>query len=65
MVKVRILKNNLFSLFVQLEIDDASELTEEFLYDELHPKKNIATMKFEKPKGPARKGPRKLIKTTD
>lgn len=49
----------------KLEIDDASELTEEFLYDELHPKKNIATMKFEKPKGPARKGPRKLIKTTD
>ncbi|XP_045165992.2 twinfilin-1-like isoform X2 [Mercenaria mercenaria] len=49
----------------RFEIDDPSELTEEFLYDELHPKKNIATMKFEKPKGPARKGPRKLIKNTD
>jgi len=55
------------SLFVfQLEIDEPSELTEEFLYDELHPKKNIATMKFEKPKGPAKsRGPRKLLKNTD
>ncbi|KAL4225804.1 Twinfilin-1 [Mactra antiquata] len=49
----------------KVEIDDANELTEEYLYDEIHPKKNIATMKFEKPKGPARKGPRKLLKNTD
>lgn len=49
----------------KLEIDDPSELTEEFLYDEIHPKKNIAAMKFEKPKGPARKGPRKLVKNVD
>ncbi|XP_052779679.1 twinfilin-1-like [Mya arenaria] len=49
----------------KLEIDDAEELTEEFLYDELHPKKNIATMKFEKPKGPQKRGPRKLLKTAE
>lgn len=49
----------------RLEIDDPSELTEDSLYDELHPKKNIATMKFEKPKGPQRKGPKKLVKNIE
>ncbi|XP_052284384.1 twinfilin-1-like isoform X5 [Dreissena polymorpha] len=49
----------------KLEIDDPNELTEEFLYDELHPKKNIATMKFDKPQGPQKRGPRKLLKNTE
>lgn len=49
----------------QLEIDEPSELTEEYLYDEIHPKKNIATMKFAKPQGPQKRGPKKLLKSTE
>ena len=52
-------------IYLQIETDDPNELTEEYIYDELHPKKNIATMKFAKPKGPQRKGQRKLLRNTD
>ncbi|KAK3101737.1 hypothetical protein FSP39_005974 [Pinctada imbricata] len=47
----------------KLEIDDPKELSEENIYDELHPKKNVATQKFAKPKGPAGRGPRRMNKT--
>ncbi|KAL8589392.1 hypothetical protein ACOMHN_021544 [Nucella lapillus] len=46
----------------KIETDDPQELTEEFLYDEIHPKVNVARQKFAKPKGPAGRGPRRLTK---
>uniref|UniRef100_A0A1B6LI65 Twinfilin n=1 Tax=Graphocephala atropunctata TaxID=36148 RepID=A0A1B6LI65_9HEMI len=46
----------------KLEIDSGSELTEEFLQDELHPKRNLHRPKFEKPKGPPNRGAKRLTK---
>lgn len=45
----------------KMEISEGSELTAEFLQDELHPKKNLHRPKFSKPKPPAR-GAKRLIK---
>ena len=45
----------------RLEIDDASELSEENLIDEIHPKKMLHKQHFAKPAPPSRK-PRRLIK---
>jgi twinfilin len=45
----------------RLEVDDASELSEENLIDELHPKKMLHKQQFAKPAPPSR-GPRRLIK---
>ncbi|CAL1279164.1 unnamed protein product [Larinioides sclopetarius] len=47
----------------KIEIDDAQELTEEFLLDQIHPKQNIFKQKFSKPKGPTNRGARRLLKT--
>ncbi|GLV34172.1 twinfilin [Carabus blaptoides fortunei] len=47
----------------KLEIDDGSELTEEFLQDEIHPKKNLHRPKFAKPKGPPNRGAKRLTKS--
>lgn len=49
----------------KVEIDDPSELNEAFLIDQLHPKQNICKQKFAKPKGPANRGARRLIKTAN
>ncbi|XP_013408784.1 twinfilin-1 isoform X2 [Lingula anatina] len=46
----------------KLEIDSGEELSEAYLYDELHPKKNIAKQAFAKPKGPAGRGPKRMTK---
>uniref|UniRef100_A0A1B6CRZ5 Twinfilin n=1 Tax=Clastoptera arizonana TaxID=38151 RepID=A0A1B6CRZ5_9HEMI len=46
----------------KLEIDSGSELTEEFLQDEIHPKINLHRPKFEKPKGPPGRGAKRLTK---
>ncbi|XP_026482470.1 twinfilin-like [Ctenocephalides felis] len=46
----------------KLEIDSGSELTEEFLQDELHPKKNLHRPLFAKPKGPPNRGAKRLTK---
>ena len=46
----------------QIEVDTADELTPEFIYDEIHPKKNVAQQKFSRPKGPAGRGPRRIMK---
>ncbi|VDI00029.1 twinfilin [Mytilus galloprovincialis] len=43
-----------------IEIDDPKELTETYIYDEVHPKKNVARQAFAKPKGPAGRGPRRM-----
>ncbi|XP_024125050.1 twinfilin-2 isoform X2 [Oryzias melastigma] len=49
----------------KLEIDDGDELTEEFLYDEVHPKQYAHKQAFAKPRGPAgKRGHKRLIKGT-
>lgn len=52
-------------IFFQLEIDDPNELTEDFIYDEVHPMKNVARTAFAKPKGPAGRGPRRMPRPQD
>ncbi|KAJ8870590.1 hypothetical protein PR048_029613 [Dryococelus australis] len=47
----------------KLEIDSGDELTEEFLQDEIHPKKNLHRPKFSKPKGPPNRGAKRLTKS--
>lgn len=46
----------------KLEIDDPNELELENLLSELHPKKIIPKQLFDKPKAPAKRGPRRLVK---
>ncbi|CRK88175.1 CLUMA_CG001960, isoform A [Clunio marinus] len=47
----------------RLEIDDASEVSEENLIDEIHPKKMLHKTQFAKPAPPSKnRGPRRLIK---
>ncbi|XP_070559654.1 twinfilin-1-like isoform X2 [Ptychodera flava] len=43
----------------KMEVDDAKELTEENIYDQVHPKKTIVREKFAKPKGPPGRGDKK------
>lgn len=37
-------------------------VNDDFLYNEVHPPKNVVKTAFAKPKGPAKKGPRRLTK---
>ncbi|XP_002738571.1 twinfilin-1-like [Saccoglossus kowalevskii] len=46
----------------KIEVDDPNDLTEEFIYEEVHPKKTIVKPKFAKPKGPGGRGPRRMAK---
>jgi twinfilin-like protein len=46
----------------KLEIDDASELSEENLLEELHPKKILYKPQFAKPAPPTKRGQRRIIK---
>ncbi|KAK7915907.1 hypothetical protein WMY93_011668 [Mugilogobius chulae] len=49
----------------KLEIEDGDELTEEFLYDEVHPKQHAHKQAFAKPRGPAgKRGHKRLIRGT-
>uniref|UniRef100_A0A672ZZ62 ADF-H domain-containing protein n=1 Tax=Sphaeramia orbicularis TaxID=375764 RepID=A0A672ZZ62_9TELE len=49
----------------KLEIENGDELTEEFLYDEVHPKQHAHKQAFAKPRGPAgKRGHKRLIKGT-
>uniref|UniRef100_A0A8D3AZM6 Twinfilin n=1 Tax=Scophthalmus maximus TaxID=52904 RepID=A0A8D3AZM6_SCOMX len=49
----------------KLEIEIGDELTEEFLYDEVHPKQHAHKQAFAKPRGPAgKRGHKRLIKGT-
>uniref|UniRef100_A0A336KE01 Twinfilin n=1 Tax=Culicoides sonorensis TaxID=179676 RepID=A0A336KE01_CULSO len=48
----------------KIEVDSGSELTEEFLQEEVHPKKILHRPAFAKPKGPANRGPKRLTKPT-
>lgn len=48
----------------KIEVDSGAELTEEFLQDEVHPKKILHRPAFAKPKGPANRGPKRLTRST-
>uniref|UniRef100_A0A8C6T2Q2 WD repeat domain 82 n=1 Tax=Neogobius melanostomus TaxID=47308 RepID=A0A8C6T2Q2_9GOBI len=49
----------------KLEIDNGDELTEQFLYDEVHPKQHAHKQAFAKPRGPAgKRGHKRLIRGT-
>ncbi|KAG5889236.1 hypothetical protein JTB14_006372 [Gonioctena quinquepunctata] len=50
------------SIEKKVEIDSGSELTEKYFYDELHPTNSLHRPKFEKPKGPPNRGPRRITK---
>ena len=50
-----------FYYVFQIEVENGDELIEDFLIDELHPKKNIINKKFDKPKGPPGRGARRLM----
>jgi twinfilin-like protein len=45
-----------------LEISEPGEISESFLNEEIHPKKVTTANKFEKPKGPTARGPRRITK---
>lgn len=50
-------------VFGQMEIDSGEGLTEEFLYEEVHPKSNSVKQTFAKPRGPpGKRGNKRLIK---
>lgn len=60
---VEVLENDGIEIIKKIEVDSGSELTEEFLQDELHPKKNVHQTKFDRPKPPSRgRGPRRITK---
>jgi twinfilin-like protein len=44
------------------EISEANELSEQVLMEELHPKKANDGLKFEKPKGPSSRGPKRVTR---
>lgn len=46
----------------KIEIDSDLELTEKYLYEEVHPTKNLHRPIFAKPKGPPGRGPKRMIK---
>ncbi|KAL5110317.1 Twinfilin-1 [Taenia crassiceps] len=46
----------------KLEIEDFKEFTTAFLLDTFHPKEVATPLSFSRPKGPAGRGPRRLIK---
>ncbi|KAJ3602938.1 hypothetical protein NHX12_030682 [Muraenolepis orangiensis] len=49
----------------KLEIENGDELTEDFLYDEVHPKQHAHKQAFAKPKGPAgKRGQKRIIRGT-
>ncbi|MCL4128919.1 UNVERIFIED_CONTAM: hypothetical protein GTU68_005180 [Idotea baltica] len=47
----------------KLEISEGSDLTKDFLLDEIHPKQNLHRPKFSKPKGPSNRGAKRLTKS--
>jgi twinfilin len=44
------------------EVSEPSELNQQYLLDELHPKKANEGLKFEKPKGPTARGPKRVTR---
>merc|ERR1712241_14743 len=58
---VEILEQEGIEIVKKIEVDDAKELTEAFLQDDLHPKKSLNKAKFARPKPPSR-GAKRLTK---
>lgn len=54
-----------FSCFcLQMEIDSGDGLTEEFLYEEVHPMEHTLKQAFAKPRGPGgKRGNKRIIKS--
>lgn len=51
-------------VFFQMEVAVGEDIVNsDYLYNEVHPPKNVVKTAFAKPKGPARKGPKRLTKT--
>ena len=48
-----------------MEVDDASELTEKYVYEEVHPTRNVVRQQFAKPKGPGGRGPKRMTRNKD
>ena len=50
-----------------MELCDASDLTADYLFQQLHPEASASAAKrsFAKPKAPSTRGPRRLVKATD
>ena len=65
-VKQIFLQEKFFNVFIQLEICDPTDLTKDYLMQQLHPEifTNTTKSSFAKPKAPSR-GPRRLIKAID
>lgn len=59
---VSVTSNSTICKLFQIEIDSGSELTEQFLYEELHPTNSLHRPKFSRPKGPPGRGPKRLTK---
>lgn len=47
------------------EISEPSEISEQIFLDELHPKKATEGLKFDKPKGPTSRGPKRLVRPSN
>lgn len=47
------------------EVGERGEMNEQSVFDELHPRKSVDGLKFEKPKGPQSRGPRRVTKPTN
>lgn len=64
---VQLSRNPLVNLCyaLQMEIESGTELTEEYLQDELHPKKILHRPAFAKPKGPPNRGAKRLTRPTN
>lgn len=58
---VEVLAHEGIEIAKKIEVDSGSELTEDFLQDEIHPKKVITEKKFARPKPPSR-GNRRITK---
>ncbi|XP_028142934.1 twinfilin [Diabrotica virgifera virgifera] len=49
----------------KVEIDSGDELTEKFLYDELHPTNSLHRPQFARPKGPPNRGPKRMTRNNN
>ena len=59
---IQYLRNNNVDVVKTFEISEASEITNDYLLDEFHPKVVADTRKFSKPQGPQSRGPRRVTR---
>ena len=67
MYTVLILHENYHCGALQLELCDISDLTTDYLFQQLHPEAVASASKksFARPKAPSTRGPRRLLKAAD